>query len=185
MKKLIVITLLIFGYIAPGRSNESLTDIVKFASVEEANKLLTQEDEYTNSWSQFDIDSRMQQQNSSKEELFDFISKQTIAWTAEEKNEVLDIFKSIDAEISKQGYTIKFPDDIYFIKTTLEEEGGAEAYTRANYVVLKEKLLSQSKDQLKMIIIHELFHVLSRNNPEFRKELYELIGFNLMNDVNY
>ena len=185
MKKIIVIGLLIIGYIAPGCSSESLTDIVKFASIEEANKLLTQEDDYTNSWSQFDIDSRIQQPNSTKEELFDFISQQTIAWTAEEKNEVLAIFKSIDAEISKQAYAINFPKDIYFIKTTLEEEGGADAYTRANYVVLKDELLTQPKDQLKMVIIHELFHILSRNNPEFRKELYQLIGFNLMNNVEY
>lgn len=185
MKKFILIGLLIFGFIVNGFSTELLVDKIKFASIEKANELLTQEDDFTKSWSQFDIDSRMHKKNSTKEELFDFITKQTREWTVEEQNKILSILQSIDKQIEKQGFIIELSDEIYFVKTTTDEEGGAGGYTRANYVVLKDDVLSQTEDGLINIIVHELFHVLTRNNSEFRKEMYQIIGFNLMNDVAY
>lgn len=185
MKKLTLIGLLITGFTINGFSTELLVDKIKFASIEKANELLTQEDNFTKSWSQFDIDSRMHKKNSRREELFDFITKQTREWTSEEQTKILSIFESIDKQIEKQGFNISFPDEIYFIKTTGDEEGGAGGYTRANYVVLKDDILSQAKGGLKKTIVHELFHILTRNNPKFRKEMYQVIGFKIMNDVSY
>lgn len=185
MKKLTLIGLFITGFIINGFSSESLVDIVKFASVEKANELLTEEDDFTKSWSQFDIDSRVHKKNSTKEDLFELIKMQSRAWTVKEQNIIVAIFKSIDKKIEKQGFKIEFPDEIYFVKTTAKEEGGAEGYTRANYIVLKDDILSKSIDGLTKTIIHELFHILTRNNPEFREEMYQIIGFTLTNDVAY
>ena len=185
MKKLTLIGLLITGFIANGFSTELLVNKIKFASIEKANELLTQEDDFTKGWSQFDIDSRMHKKNSSREELFDFITKQTREWSIKEQNRIISIFKSIDKQIAKQGFNIDFPDEIFFVKTTAHEEGDAEGYTRASYIVLKENILSITKGALKQTIVHELFHILTRNNPEFRKEMYQIIGFSLMNDVAY
>ena len=185
MKKLTLIGLLITGFIVLGLSAETLVDKIQFASVEKSNELLTQEDGFTKSWSQFDIDSRMHKQNSTKEELFDFITQQTRAWTIDEKNKILTYISSIDKQIVAQGLKLDFPDEIYFVKTTADEEGGAGGYTRANFIVLKDDNLSQNNEDLKNLIVHELFHILTRNSPEFRKSMYAIIGFNLMNDVEY
>lgn len=185
MVKIILIGLLSITFIFKGFSSEALVDKVTFASIKKANELLTQEDEFTKSWSQFDIDSRLHKQKRTKTELFDYISKQTREWTQDEKNKMHTIFSSIDKQIAQQGFKIHFPDVIYFVNTTTKEEGNAGGYTRANYVVLKDDILSQSKERLKKTIIHELFHVLTRNKPEFRKEMYQIIGFKLMNDVEY
>jgi hypothetical protein len=184
MKKITLIGLLIIGVITTGCS-ESLEDKIKFASIEKANGLLIIEDEFTKSWSQFDIDSRMQKQNSSRKELFTYITEQTRDWTFEEKNVILTILKNIDEQINKQGFKIDFPDVIYFIKTTTNEEGNARAYTRANYVVINNDALSKSNEDLEHTIVHELFHVLSRNNPKLRQEMYGIIGFDLMNTIEY
>lgn len=185
MKKLALITLIIIGYAANGWSADSLLDKIIFASVDKANELLTQEDDFTKCWSKFDIDARMQKQNSTKEELFDFITHQTKEWTLDEKNKIQSIFENLDELIKKQGFKIKYPSEIYFIKTTANEEGGAGGYTRASYIVLKEDLLAQSDDALKQIIVHELFHVLTRANPNFRKKMYKIIGFRLMKPIDY
>lgn len=185
MKKITLIGLLITGFIANAFSSESLVDKIKFASIEKANELLTKEDGFTTSWSQFDIDSRMHKQNSTRKELFTYITEQTREWSVDEQNKILTILKNIDEQVQNQGFKIDFGDGIYFIKTTANEEGGAGGYTRANYVVLKDDVLSQSNEELKHIIVHELFHILSRNNPELRKEMYGIIGFNLMNNVEY
>ncbi len=185
MKKLILISLLLVGIISNGFCTEPLSEKVKFASIEKAKELLTQEDEFVENWSQFDIDSRMHKPNSSKEELFAYIRKQTREWTLDEKKTILSIVKNIEKQITKQGFKIDFPSEIYFIKSTTEEEGSVRGYTRANYVVLKDDVLSRPKGDLKHTIIHELFHILTRNNPEFRKEMYGIIGFHLMNEVEY
>jgi len=169
-----------------GYGQNNLSDLIEFASVERANKLLQQEDNFTNSWSQFDIDSRMHKPNSSKADLLNYISTQIREWTPDEITKLASVFRTVDQKIKEQGFVIDFPNDIYFIKTTAEEEGGAGGYTRANYVVLQEAYVSQATtDDLINIVVHELFHVLTRRNPEFRKAMYNIIGFKMMNEVEY
>jgi hypothetical protein len=185
MKKLTLFGLLITVFIVNGFSAENLINRVKFASSIKAKELLTHEDEFTKSWSQFDIDSRMHKKLSTKEELLNFISDQARDWTKEEQNKISSIIESIDKQILKQGFKIDFPDEIFFVKTTADEESGADGYTRANYVVLKDNVISHTMGELKQIIAHEVFHILTRNNPEFRKQMYKFIGFELMNDVEY
>lgn len=185
MKKLTLIALLITISGVNGFCSENLIDIVKFTSLEKARELLLQDDEFTNSWSQFDIDSRMHKQNSNKEELFDFIAEQAREWTEREINKLQDIFTELDEQILTRDYQLDFPQEIYFIKTTAKEEGGAGGYTRANYVVLKDDILSGPKAALKKTIVHELFHILTRANPDFREAMYAIIGFQLMNPIEY
>ena len=80
---------------------------------------------------------------------------------------------------------IDFPEEIFFIKTTANEEGGARGYTRGNYVVLREDVLSHSNDILNHLVTHELLHILTRANNNFRKEMYEIIGFKLIEPIDY
>src|SRR5262249_29584198 len=154
---------LITGCIINGFSSENLVDRIKFASLGKAKELLAQEDEFTKSWSQFDIDSRMHKKNSTKEELLKYISEQTRDWTLDEQSKIQSIIESINKQILKQEFKIKYPDEIFFVKTTADEEGGALGYTRANYIVLKDDVSSQPIEELKPLIVHELFHVLTRN----------------------
>ncbi len=185
MKKQKLLGLLLIGFIVNGCCAELLVDKIKFASVEKAKELLTQEDSFTRSWSQFDIDSRMQKKQSTKEDLFDLITKQVREWTTDEKSQVISTYKEIEKQIVDQGFKIDYPDEIYIVKTTAEEEGGAGGYTRANYIVLNENSFTDPNSDLKHFFTHELFHVLTRNNPKFRKEMYQIFGFNLMNNVEY
>jgi len=43
-------------------SQKSLSSTVQFASIDQAQILLSEEDNFTASWSQFDVDSRLQNQ---------------------------------------------------------------------------------------------------------------------------
>lgn len=125
---------------------------VQFASIEKAKELLTTEDQFTKSWSQFDIDSRLHKSNNTKDDLFKYISSQAIECTVDEKTKVNSILEAIDNNIIKYGFKIDFPSEIYFVKTTAQEEGGAGGYTRANYVVLKEGIISKPESELQRII---------------------------------
>jgi hypothetical protein len=187
MKRLILIVLFfneVFSY-GFDSSNDLLTSKVKFASIDKAKELLTTEDEFTNSWSQFDIDSRLHKDNGTKQQLLEFISYQTKEWTIDEKINMTKILIAVGKNIMKNGFKINLPSEIYFIKTTGLEEGGAVGYTRANYIVLKDNILSQPTKVIQTTIVHELFHILSRNDSTFRKKMYKIVGFESMNKISY
>jgi hypothetical protein len=185
MKKFLLIALFLTEFLLNAYAMDSLSDKIQFASIEKAKALLTTEDDFTDSWSQFDIDSRMHRRNSTKEELFAFIAKQAKAWTTREEQRISAIVKDIERQIEKNGYKLDFPDEIYFVKTTTLEEGRALGYTRAYYVVLRDDILKKSEYDLKELIAHELFHILTRYKPEFRKKMYQIIGFTIVNNITY
>lgn len=89
--------------------------------------------------------------------------------------------KSLDAEIKKQSYNLDFPKEIIFVKTTQKEEGNAEAYTRVNWIAIGEHALKEASDaDLKYLVAHELFHLLTRQNSNFKKDIYKVIGFTVI-----
>ncbi len=91
-------------------------------------------------------------------------------------------FENIKKSIVENHFKITFPK-ITFIKSTVESEGGAAGYTRGRLIVLKDDLLSGNKYMLEKLVAHELFHVLTRNNPELRKQLYSIIDFTVIDEV--
>lgn len=187
MKKFTVIVLFICSFPEFGFNSEKedLRSKVQFASIEKAKELLTTEDFFTKNWSQFDIDSRLHKSNSKKEELFKHIASQAREWTNEEKDKINSILETVCKKILKSDFKINFPNEIFFIKTTAKEEGDAEGYTRGDYVVLKEGILSMKNSELEQLIVHEIFHILSRNDTKFRKEMYKIIGFEINNEIRY
>jgi hypothetical protein len=70
------------------------------------------------------------------------------------------------------------------IKTTGAEEGNA-AYTRGTAIVLPTGELAKSQEELNKLFCHELFHILSRHNPELRERLYEAIGFTRCDEIEF
>lgn len=52
-------------------------------------------------------------------------------------------------------------------------------------MVLREDVLSHSNDILNHLVTHELLHILTRANNNFRKEMYEIIGFKLIEPIDY
>ena len=77
---------------------------------------------------------------------------------------------------------LPLPSIVQLVKTTGAEEGNA-AYTRATAIVLPKSELANSQKDLQKVICHELFHILSRQNPELREKLYGIIGFTKCNEI--
>jgi hypothetical protein len=187
MKPYTLFLLLIIGlfvrYEAGAKGN--LSSKVQFASVAQASTLLHVPDDYINNLSRFDLDSRVQKLNSTKEEHLKNMSAQLREWTEDEVNKMNEGLKAVDKLILDNSLKLNLPNEIIFIKSTLVDEGGAEGYTRGHCIVLKDDILTLDKTVLQDLIIHELFHVLTRQNPIFRKEMYSLIGFKVMNEIAY
>lgn len=186
MKKYGLIGLIVIGICSNGFCTEKLINIVHFESVDTAKALLSQQDKFTDSWSQMDIDFRMQKANSTKAELLKFIPTQAREWSINEKNILLSVLDSIDTDIDTQGFNIDFPQKLFLVKTTLNEEmPDATGYTRANYIVFNGDKITETNSMLKLVVAHELFHILTRHNPAFKKKMYKIIGFNLIDEIPY
>lgn len=71
-----------------------------------------------------------------------------------------------------------FPKEIKLIKTKGVHYGESVYYTRENCIVIPEnELQARERAAFLSTMYHEVFHVYSRMNPDKRKSLYTLIGF--------
>lgn len=150
----------------------------RFATQAEAQMLITEIDEYTNRWNQFDICVRLQKPDGRKSELLRLGMNETRQWSDKEKETLTKVMNGLSEKIRKQKLNLQYPSEIILLKTSMKEEGGMQAYTRKNWIAVGEMPLdNDSPEQLETLIAKELFHILTRNNPEFRKAMYGVIGF--------
>lgn len=115
----------------------------------------------------------------SEEEFREYLAKQWLPWTDAEKQKVTDMFKIVEKKVVQYGLTL--PDPIKLIKTTgLDDIRECGGYCRGNTIVLLQK----SVDNLyEGIIVHEMFHIMSQNNPSLRYKLYRQLGFYHCNEI--
>jgi hypothetical protein len=118
----------------------------------------------------------------SEQEYLQFVTKNVLEWTSQEKAVVQAAWETLVPQLEK--FSLPFPDTIYFVKTTGDEEGGAE-YTRSNAIILPSSALAPTGDSLRGTIAHELFHVLSRHSPALREKLYAVIGFQPCGEIPF
>lgn len=157
--------------------------VAHFASVDEGRALLTRKDDFIARLSPFDRSARMKVARAvSEREFLDFVGKNVAAWTPSEAGAVEAAIKKIRPRLAE--FALPLPPTIQFIKTTGVEEGGA-AYTRADAIVLPQNEFAKKDADLARLICHELFHVLTRENPALRDKLYNVIGFMKCDEVPF
>ena len=152
----------------------------RFASKAEGQQLKTEDTAYYNRLSQTDIDWRMRKENATLEEYIAYCAEQVEDFSTEEIKAVTDAMATIEDKLNSLGCQPPVPDEIVFIKTTMKEEGGANAYTLKNQIFLGSECLNSV--QLTGTLAHELFHCISRHSPELRRKMYALIGFTVMDE---
>jgi hypothetical protein len=141
-----------------------------FASQSEGKQVLVAKDDFIQRLSPFDRSARMKTDKAvSEAELLEFIGTNVADWTREEMQTVQAAIEAIQPLF--RDLPLSLPPIVQFIKTTGQEEGNA-AYTRGIAIVLPKSALGKSQEDLRKLICHELFHVLSRQNPELREKLY-------------
>ncbi len=153
--------------------------ILFFAPKDEGAELMGTSDAYTSELSRFDLISRTRNQASIEEEDYlEFASQQALDWTQEERQVLTERFLEIKEKIQSKGLKLDFPDEILLVKSTMAEEGNAVSYTRENFIVLRG-IVNESS------LVHGLFHILVRYNPEKENELYKTINFHETNRIEY
>lgn len=183
MKKIVWLIGIVISWISLSYAQIKLNPntIIAFATVEEGREILTAQDDFVLCMSPFDRASRVKTKDDVIEkDYLEFVSKNVLAWNDDEKKKIITAFQGVQAKLEELA--LPFPEKVFFIKTTGREEGGA-AYTRANAVIFPEANLTANSTMMQKLIAHELFHILTRANPELREKLYAAIGFVKCNDV--
>ncbi len=145
------------------------TCTVHFATPEQGKSRLAKHDAYIKGLSPFERAAKIQKAGPvSTEQYIEFIQKQTLQWTDDEKAKLKEIILTAAPKLTP--YSSHFPSDIYLIKTTGKDEGGAP-YTRGVSIVLPQRSIRQASKGLERLFYHELFHIISRNNTQLRVEL--------------
>ena len=179
---------IVFCGCSPAKETGSVTIPHQYASKDEAAKLLLSHQDYYDGFSQNDLDFKMQKKNATMEEYLAFAKEQTLDFTEEEKALIDRLFSEMAKSLDEHGYVLPDLDEIKLVKTTMAEESGAGGYTHGTQIYLSADILENAlhgdaiskayySRLLPGLLWHELFHCLTRCNPDFRSDMYRLIHF--------
>ena len=185
MKILTILPIIVAALFMPASASEMNRGVsFTFASVNEGKEILTARDDFVKRLSRFDRSARLKTAKDISEDTYlRFVGDSVQEWSADEKSLVSSAFSSLQTRINE--LSLPWPEVIYLVKTTGNEEGHA-AYTRSNAIVLPSVMLVQENRALiNKILVHELFHILTRNNHELKEQLYAAIGFHYCGEIAY
>jgi len=158
----------------------------RLASMEEGQRLVETNSHYYDSLTQMDIDWRAMKEGATLEELKDLAKSQVMDFNDKDYVVIARAVAIIEDRLNMIGCKLPLPEKIVFVKTTMKDEGEASAYTSRNIIFINRNILDhfslrmKGMEDLVNLITHELFHCITRNSPEFRKAMYDLIGFTIM-----
>lgn len=154
----------------------------RFASIQEGQAILGTEDDYIKSMTDFEKCLKMNVRTISGTDIYlDFLKSCVLQW---DDYEIDKIKRSAESAAKRlMNFSLDMEDPIIFIKTNGKEEWNS-AYTRCNSIILPEnKLKKYEGSKLERLLIHELFHIISRKNPVLREKIYEAIGYYVGNEI--
>ncbi|MCR5592813.1 MAG: hypothetical protein K6F79_03545 [Saccharofermentans sp.] len=162
----------------------------RYASSEEARELLLSNEDYYAGFSQNDIDFKMLQTGCTMDDYLEFASMQTLDFTEEQIEYIDGRISVMEDTLAQNGFELPPLDEIVFIKTTMLEEPGAGGYTHGTQIYICDDLLdsfmNDDSDYIQEcadeFFWHELFHCLTRCNPDFRETMYSLINFTVADE---
>jgi hypothetical protein len=106
-----------------------------------------------------------------------YLTDDVAAFTASERKHIdvvmLEIFQTCQS--ISPGL---FPKQIRLVKTRGRHYGDGVYYTREDCIVIPQNVLNDYDEKgFKETMYHEVWHIISRYNPELQKKAYALIGY--------
>jgi len=149
--------------------------MILFADLDQARELLGCSDEFTSRLGSFEIQARMKSaQSVSEQDFLAFAAGCALPWESPEQDHLKTVLQNIETRLVQ--YRSLFPSEILLVKTDGREEADC-AYTRQSAIILPPAKIAYPVEHLERFLVHELFHILSRHQPDLRSRLYGLLGF--------
>lgn len=151
---------------------------VSFATRDEGRAQISTSDYYSQNMSMFDRTAKTRRLGSvSEREYLENAASHVRAWTVDELEYVGSLIDAADRRMRELKLNIQLPDTVFLVKTDGWEEGGANGYTRENAIYLNQSSLSPD------LLLHEIFHVVSRYNQLRIDCVYRTLGFRRCSDI--
>ncbi len=144
-------------------------------SIEAAQQII--DDDIDNFFERVDEhDMFLQMQSGGKEKKYSrFLQSDVEDFSKNEKEILGEVFDEILAQINAVSPHL-IPTNIKLIKTKGRHYGEGVYYTREECIVIPRNVISRSSS-FKEVMIHEIWHIISRYKPELRKKIYHIFGF--------
>ena len=159
------------------------------ADRDEAVSCFLSNEEYFDGLTECDLQYKLQKKGGTLDEYKEFGASQMEEFTDDEKAALEEAFADMEKDLKKGGYTLPKLGEITLIKSTQAEECGSGAYTHGTQIYLGQKVIdlicSDIRDEQlygRYILWHEVFHCLTRSDPDFRKEMYSIIHFTVQDE---
>jgi hypothetical protein len=147
-----------------------------------ASNKMSQVDDFIEAQTMFNI-KLVHNKLNSKDEYIQYLAETTLDWTDNDYESLTNIFVEVNKLIKDKNLEIH--QEILLIKTNGQDSWNLP-YTRQNAIILpanqkSEDLLGHNNIHL---IVHELFHIISRLNPHIREKLYNIYNFQKTNTID-
>lgn len=107
----------------------------------------------------------------------EFLSRQVSQWTVTDTDSLMPVIENA-VKISNAIAGKFMPDSIYLVKIKTGHYGNDVYYTRGKCIMIPENIFQNFDSEMQLpVMIHEIFHIISRYQPEIRDSLYSMIGF--------
>ena len=157
--------------------------VARFATAEESRLRLGTRDAFVAAMSDYDRSARTGRRGAvSEADFLAFAAGQALDWPPDELVRMTASIAKISALL--KPLQLPLPKEVWLVRTTGREEAET-AYTRGNAIILPRWYMDVAGEELDRIIIHELFHVLSRHAPERRNALYAIVGYRDCGPLNW
>jgi len=158
--------------------------VVVLPDVDTARKALRIEDDFIRALSDFDRAARMKsEQPVSREEFLKFIEDEALAWSDQDIARIETAVTGAREKLSK--FKLMLPERVLLVQTSGREEAYSAYCRSTNIIAIARHFVSGPSRELESLLIHESFHLLSRNNADLRTKLYALIGFKPCEEIQF
>lgn len=168
--------------------SDKITITHSYASASEGIELRMANTEYFEKMTQNNLDYRVGKKGATLDEFRALATEQGDDFTEEEIRGIDETLNRIETRFSEIGFDYPSDLEIVFVKNKMQDEYGAVAYTHQNQIYLEGDNLDFMlgiPGLLDGTIAHELFHILSRNDPKFRQEMYNIFGFTIADEPEF
>ncbi len=113
------------------------------------------------------------------------LAQHALELTADDEKILTDAMAKLQEKFTALGYSFPIQDGVSFVKTTMAEKPDSMSYASGNDIFLSEEFFeliqneSAAEDFAEFTLGRELFYVLAENDPSFKENMYNIIGFNL------
>ena len=192
MKRLLAVltALVLFSCLAAAACGEAATAeagwttkiTARFASVEEGQELMRRRTLFHNQIREHALAFFLQKNGGTLEEYIEYSAEQVMAFTPEDEQRVYDTLDWLQNLLERHGLKLPDPGPVTFVKSSGQEASGATGYTSEGNIFISWFAYSPEYpvERFRQLVVHELSHCLSRMFPEYRRELYSLIHFEIL-----